>query len=551
MRNVTVSVVFAAAVAALFAVLGDRVAAADGLLEVHFLDVGQADATLLLHDDAAVLVDAGDWRRTDVVDQLAELGVDELDLVMVTHPHADHIGQFDVVMDTFEVAEVWWSGTTTTSQTFERAVDALEASDAAYAEPRAGDTTTIGPLTLEVVNPPEGVDVSDIHDANLAMRATYGDVRVLFTGDAEAPAEQYMVDTSPELLDADIYQVGHHGSSTSTTVPFLSAVDPAVAIWSASEGNQYGHPHDVVIDRFDGAGVEVFGTATHGGVVVTTDGTQVTVQPDRGEPFVFAVDGTEPAPAPEPVPDGPVFSDIAGTTHEAAIVAVADAQIAGGFADDTFRPGEPVTRGQMGTFLTRALDLPPFSPDDDGELSCVDINSADTDLLEQIVHIGADRAQAIVDGRPWVTVDDLDQLTGIGPARLDDIRQEGLAQTSCPDGNDAGGLPVSDVAGTTHADSILAVIQAEIAGGFPDGTYRPGEPVTRGQMATFLTRALDLPTGAESFPDTVGTTHEDAIAAVLEAGITGGFADGTYRPGEPVTRGQMATFLARSLELDH
>lgn len=164
------------------------------------------------------------------------------------------------------------------------------------------------------------------------------------------------------------------------------------------------------------------------------------------------------------------FSDTAGTTHEANIDAVAEAGIAGGFADGSYRPGQPVTRGQMAAFLTRALDLPAAAP------------------------------------------------SGF-----------------------------SDVAGTTHEAAIDSVAAAEIAGGFADGTYRPDEPVSRGQMATFLSRALDLAPGpAGSFSDVAGDVHELAIGAVAEAGIAGGFGDGTYRPNLSVTRGQMASFLARA-----
>ena len=108
----------------------------------------------------------------------------------------------------------------------------------------------------------------------------------------------------------------------------------------------------------------------------------------------------------------------------------------------------------------------------------------------------------------------------------------------------------SDVEGTTHEDAIAALVAAQITSGFPDGTYRPAEAVTRGQMATFLTNALDLEAGSEpGFSDVEGTTHEDAIAALVAAQITSGFPDGTYRPAEAVTRGQMAAFLARSLNL--
>ncbi len=535
-----------AALAVAFSVLvpADR-ADALGNLTVSFLDVGQADATLLHHEAGTVLVDTGHWQRSDVVPYLQAAGVDEIDLLIVTHPHADHIGQFAEVIETFNVTKVWWSGSETDSQTFATASAALEASDAAYLEPRSGHSRTVGDLEIDVVNPPAGVGLTDLHDAALAMRITFGDTRWLFTGDAEGSTEARMVQQSSALLDVDVYQVGHHGSSTSTTATFLDAVDPIVAVYSASEGNQYGHPHDEVLDRLDAAGVTTFGTDTHGTVTATTDGTVITMTPESGSAFSFAVDGSDPG-------DTSPFTDIAGTTHEQAILAIVQAEIITGFPDGTYRPGGDVTRGQMATFLTRALNLPPWEPpdDSDGPVTCVDLNSADDQLLQQIVHIGPERAQAIIGGRPWNSVSELDRIDGIGPARLQDILDEGIASIGCataPGGGD--GLPFTDVAGTTHEQAILAIVQAEITTGFPDGTYRPGGDVTRGQMAAFLTRALNLPPGTTTFPDTKGTTHEAAIAAVADAGIAGGFPDGTYRPGADVTRGQMATFLARALEL--
>lgn len=255
----------------------------DGQLEVHFIDVGQADATLLLAPDVTVLVDAGDWRRSDVVPYLRSQGVGTLDLVISTHPHADHIGQFDAVLDAFDVTEVWWSGATHTTRTFERALAALEASDAAYEEPRAGDVTAVGSLDVEVVNPPTDADFDDLHDSSLTLRMTFGDVRLLFTGDAEAATERRMVARHPELLDAEIYQAGHHGSSTSTTPAFLDAVAPEVAVYSAGSGNAYGHPHDETVERLRAAGVELYGTDVHGTVIVTTDGSTWSVSSARAD----------------------------------------------------------------------------------------------------------------------------------------------------------------------------------------------------------------------------------------------------------------------------
>lgn len=252
---------------------------ADGL-EVRFLDAGQGDATLLATPEATVLVDTGRHDREDVVGHLRAAGVEHLDVVVVTHPHADHLGQFDAVLEAFAVAEVWWSGATHTTRTFDRAIDAIEASDAAYGEPRAGDTTTVGDLRFEFVNPPEDADFDDLHDASLAFRVTYGEVALVFTGDAEGPTEARMVDRHGDRLAADIYQVGHHGSRTSTTQAFLDAVDPAVAVHSAGDGNQYGHPHDEPLRRLEAAGVEVYGTAAHGTIILTSDGATFAVAPE-------------------------------------------------------------------------------------------------------------------------------------------------------------------------------------------------------------------------------------------------------------------------------
>jgi competence protein ComEC len=349
----------------------------DGQLEVHFIDVGQGDATLLHHDEVAVLIDTGDWQRSEVVPYLQAQGVDRLDLVVVTHPHADHIGQFDQVLAAVEVDEVWWSGSVTTTLTFERAVAALEASDAAYEEPRAGDATSLGPLRFEVVNPPVGVSLADLHDSNLALRVTYGEVSFLFTGDAEAATERRMVADHGDWLRADILQVGHHGSSTSTTPGFLTAVDPSVAIYSAGAGNQYGHPHREVLQRLEAAGVEVYGTDVHGTVVVRTDGT--------GWEVTTAVDAPIVAAGPQDTAD-----DTEAETSEHAPPATSDG----------CDPGQ------------------------------VDINTAGLDELQQISHIGPDRAQQILELRPFTSVRSMDRISGIGPARLDDIIQQGVACAS-------------------------------------------------------------------------------------------------------------------------
>jgi competence protein ComEC len=252
-----------------------------GTLAIHFLDVGQGDATLLIHPDVTVLIDTGRFDRRDVVDLLRTYGVGRIDLLVVTHPHADHIGQFDAVLSAFDVAEVWWSGSTATSATFARALAALEASDAAYEEPRAGATTRIGPLILEVLAPGRDDPLTGLNDASIALRITFGSFALVTTGDAEAPSEARMLARVPDRLPAQVLRLGHHGSSTSTTDAFLAAVAPEVAVYSAGAGNQYGHPHRETVARIDAAGIRLYGTAVHGTVTVLTDGSTFEVRSER------------------------------------------------------------------------------------------------------------------------------------------------------------------------------------------------------------------------------------------------------------------------------
>ena len=292
---------------------------------------------------------------------LRSLGVEAIDVVAITHGHADHIGQLDRVLGSFEVGEVWMSGTPHTTQTFDRAITAIENSTAGYEEPRAGDTTTVGSLTVEILNP---VGLSGDIDADmLVMRVSYGAVSFLFTGDLQGSGEAGVVARHGGGLASTIYQVAHHGSNTSTSARFLAAVQPQVAVYSASATNQYGHPHAEVINRLDAAGVEVYGTAVHGTVTVTSDG-------------------------------------------------------------ETFR----VSAGQASTPISPVAPVPPAPPPASGcQPGQVDINSAGFDELQLIIHIGPVRAEEMLAVRPFSSVDAMERIDGIGPARLADIKAQGVA----------------------------------------------------------------------------------------------------------------------------
>lgn len=253
-------------------------AAADGDLHVHFIDIGQGDATLLQGPDFTILIDAGRHDRADVVPYLQAAGVTRLDLLIGTHPHADHIGQFPEVLAAFPVTEVWLSGFEHPTRTFERALDAILASEASYREPRAGEVHRIGSARLLVLNPAELGD--DLHDSNIAVHIKYGDVAFVFTGDAET-ATELAIASRGHNIGADVLHLGHHGSATSTSDALLDAVRPAVAVYSAGIDNSYGHPHREPLARLATRGITVYGTDRDGTIVITTDGKEYSVTTEK------------------------------------------------------------------------------------------------------------------------------------------------------------------------------------------------------------------------------------------------------------------------------
>ncbi len=349
-----------------------------GEMEVHFIDVGQADAALLKYDgdgeDYNILIDTGDWNGNQAVEYLNQEGVDNLDLVVGSHPHADHIGQMDKVIDQVNVEEVWMSGDDTTSQVYDRVLDAIEANDINYEEPRAGDSDDVGPLKIDVLSPHSLT--GDLNDDSIVMKATYGDVSFLFTGDAEQGAEQGMLSRNEDLT-ADILKVGHHGSNTSNTQPFVDAVDPKVAVISVGQDNKYDHPDQEVISRYEDKGADLYATKDNGTIIVSTDGKDYDIETNQN--------GEVTAPVSDSGDQEESSSESESTKDEQS------------YTEDNHNGG------------------------------CVDINSASEEELQQIKHIGPERAGDVVNGRPYNSVDDLDKVKGIAAKRIQDIKDEGIA----------------------------------------------------------------------------------------------------------------------------
>ncbi|CAG9622484.1 ComEC/Rec2 family competence protein [Sutcliffiella rhizosphaerae] len=246
-------------------------------LQVHFIDVGQGDSILVkLPNGQNMLVDAGDNHYgSTVVNYLRNQNVSRLDYVVGTHPHADHIGGLDDVINTFSIGKVYMPNATANTKTYEDVLLAIQNKGLTITRARAGLTlvnTTVDGKALRVnMLAPVRDSYSNTNDYSAVIRVSYGSTSFLLTGDAEHISESDMVN-SGELLSANILKVGHHGSNTSTTDAFLNSVNPSVAIISVGAGNRYNHPTQSTIDKLKARNISIFRTDMNGSVIFTTTG---------------------------------------------------------------------------------------------------------------------------------------------------------------------------------------------------------------------------------------------------------------------------------------
>lgn len=252
-------------------------------LEVHFLDVGQGDCTLIRSGEHAMLIDAGNNNKgTQVQAYLQSKGITKLDYMIGTHPDADHVGGLDVIIYKFENDEILLPDVSKDTRTYEEVIEAAQARSNRIHHPKAGEQYTLGEASFTIVAP-NGSGYESTNDYSIGIRLEHGENSFLFVGDAEEKSEREMIESGLEL-QSDVYKVSHHGSRTGTTEEFLKAVAPKYAVISAGEGNSYGHPHAEVLNRLRSGGIETFRTDEQGTIVASSDGQTITwnMSPDDG-----------------------------------------------------------------------------------------------------------------------------------------------------------------------------------------------------------------------------------------------------------------------------
>ena len=250
-------------------------------LTVHYIDVGQADSILLQCDGEAMLIDGGNVADSQtVVSYLQHQGVEELSYVVNTHAHEDHVGGLAGALSQYPAGEVLSPVTEYDSQAFGNFLKYTQEQGLSLTVPEPGDTWTVGTAAVTVLGPVQ--DYDDTNNTSIVLRVDFGETSFLFTGDMERSAEEDLLE-SGAWLEADVLKVGHHGSDTSTSYPFLREVDPDYAVISVGENNDYGHPSEDTLSRLRDDDVTVYRTDLQGDVVCTSDGTSLTFTVERND----------------------------------------------------------------------------------------------------------------------------------------------------------------------------------------------------------------------------------------------------------------------------
>lgn len=242
-------------------------------LEVHFIDVGQGDATLVKADGHYMLIDAGgNSQGTGLQLYLNKQGVDRLDYLILTHPDADHIGGADVIVTKYDIDTVFFGDFEKEDASYRELMGALEYKELSYTVPEVGNTYTLGNAEFTILAPNAVYD--DANNSSIALLLKNGENTFLFTGDCGAQAEADIMANGLDI-DCDVYKLGHHGSRTATSREFLEAVTPAYGVISCGK-NDYGHPHAEPLAYLREMGASLFRTDEQGSIVAYSDGKEIT-----------------------------------------------------------------------------------------------------------------------------------------------------------------------------------------------------------------------------------------------------------------------------------
>ena len=343
-----------------------------GTVTVDVLDVGQGDSILIRSPEGkSVLIDGGTG-SVDVVPLLRARGIEELNMVVGTHAHADHIGGIDEVLESIPVKLYLDNGLPHTTKTYAKVMELIEQKEIRYIEGKRDQEFNLGKeVKLQIIHPQNILlrnTRSDLNSNSVVIRMLHGNNCFLFTGDAEEPTEDQLV--RQDIGTCQVLKVAHHGSNHSSTTHFLEEVEPKIAVISLGANNRYGHPGEDAMTRLERTGAEIYRTDTMGTVTITSDGENLQVETKK-EAVVHKIDSGKIKKISHVTTDTTVITDATGK---------------------------------------------------------FDINTASQSQLEGISGIGPSKATAIIAYRnengPFKNIQDVVNVSGVGPKTVEKIAAE-------------------------------------------------------------------------------------------------------------------------------
>lgn len=257
----------------------------EGEMNVYFIDVGNADCNLIeFNDGTNMLIDAGNVADgEDICEYLNYLGINQIDYLVATHPHEDHIGGMVDVINSFTIENVYMpripDAYVPTTKIYSQLLEAINNNNLSITSPSAGQIIkTSEDVKVEFLSSPEKINSSNMNEYSLVVKITYKNTSFIFMGDAEKEEEEMMIENfSKNQLDCDVLKIAHHGSTSSNSDEWLNKLTPTYAYIPCGEGNQYGHPHDEIIEELENREIEYYRADYNGTVKMTTDGNNIQI----------------------------------------------------------------------------------------------------------------------------------------------------------------------------------------------------------------------------------------------------------------------------------